>query len=104
MTESEDQISPRAIKLCDLCHVPNAAIGGYTSDRRFVPFYKGDDPANPIKPKLGRRAWCGRGSPEHILHLQRIVCTPVEVDGETQNLCQRCARQASSLQRQEAAA
>lgn len=88
---SEDQKSPRAILRCDLCHVKNGAVGGRTSDFRFHPVYAGEDPTNfRALPYLGRRHWCGRNGPEHLLRIIRIVCTPVEVDGLKMNLCQRC--------------
>lgn len=104
MTESEDQISPRAITECDLCRVPNGAIGGRDADHNFYPAYlsEGVTKADMLS-KLGRRQWCGKLGPEKALTLIRIVCEPVEVDGQIENLCQRCAREIAR-ESQEAAA
>jgi hypothetical protein len=94
MTEAEDQISPRAIKRCQLCLVRNFARGGRTADGKWHPFYEGESAIEKrIRPPIGRLAWCGQTGPEQLLRITRIVCTPVEMSaGETMNLCQRCAR------------
>jgi hypothetical protein len=93
-----DQISPQAIKRCALCQEKNGALGGRTKDGRFHPAYVVDVTA------IGRLAWCGRNGPEHLLRVFRLVCAPVEVDGERVPLCQRCREAVSEQQREGVAA
>ncbi len=101
MNDAEDQISPRAIKRCDYCAMKNFAMGGRTDDGRCHQFYEGETaPERRIRPKVGKRAWCGLTGPEHLLRVIRIICAPVVVDGETVNLCQRCAFEVSKQQRE----
>lgn len=78
---------------CAHCMAPHSGIGGRNKEGGFVPLYQEKYDRIAAAKMIGKYAWCGHLSRDLMCRVRRIVCTAIEVDGETEIVCQRCARE-----------